>query len=416
LPFAGALVAMHYAHRLLVGGNEAAPEKRETLSKQYWESRVARAPGYDVLREDEENANRLRPANAPTPKTTNALACCGCSRARCSLIWFSVLLAVVLTLGQQLALQTRSQPSVAVRQITLEERHAIMRGITITPARRQLWDAPSSNISGLGTRVSRPVLTEMASPPEGNHLQRMGVPPSTTATFTVERRQLEAKIGSMADLAALQCHGAVIEVATDTSELILRYTAITVGSVAIGGGLAVYAVTAAPVFVATYMGTALVSAVTDTLALVSASTAGAAVANIGANTAVSMGAAISADTALVLGTTELTVGVAGGGYVVGLGVSEMVDFVFGDPPQDSAEDACTLQPFVFNMREFDPDYDGTRSYTQRKVLATSADGLQDIVELVISPRTKMDMQTNPNVLRLGASPMEAQLVARLSFH
>jgi len=416
LPFAGVLVAMHYAHRLLVGGNEAAPEKRETLSKQYWESRVARAPGYDVLREDEENANRLRPANAPTPKTTNALACCGCSRARCSLIWFSVLLAVVLTLGQQLALQTRSQPSVAVRQITLEERHAIMRGITITPARRQLWDAPSSNISGLGTRVSRPVLTEMASPPEGNHLQRMGVPPSTTATFTVERRQLEAKIGSMADLAALQCHGAVIEVATDTSELILRYTAITVGSVAIGGGLAVYAVTAAPVFVATYMGTALVSAVTDTLALVSASTAGAAVANIGANTAVSMGAAISADTALVLGTTELTVGVAGGGYVVGLGVSEMVDFVFGDPPQDSAEDACTLQPFVFNMREFDPDYDGTRSYTQRLVLATSADGLQDIVELVISPRTKMDMQTNPNVLRLGASPMEAQLVARLSFH
>jgi hypothetical protein len=124
-----------------------------------------------------------------------------------------------------------------------------------------------------------------------------------------------------------------------------------------------------------------------------------------------MGAAISADTALVLGTTELTVGVAGGGYVVGLGVSEMVDFVFGDPPQDSAEDACTLQPFVFNMREFDPDYDGTRSYTQRLVLATSADGLQDIVELVISPRTKMDMQTNPNVLRLGASPMEAQLVA-----
>jgi hypothetical protein len=94
----------------------------------------------------------------------------------------------------------------------------------------------------------------------------------------------------------------------------------------------------------------------------------------------------------------------------------MVDFVFGDPPQDSAEDACTLQPFVFNMREFDPDYDGTRSYTQRLVLATSADGLQDIVELVISPRTKMDMQTNPNVLRLGASPMEAQLVARLSFH
>jgi hypothetical protein len=68
------------------------------------------------------------------------------------------------------------------------------------------------------------------------------------------------------------------------------------------------------------------------------------------------------------------------------------------------------------MREFDPDYDGTRSYTQRLVLATSADGLQDIVELVISPRTKMDMQTNPNVLRLGASPMEAQLVARLSFH
>jgi len=241
----------------------------------------------------------------------------------------------------------------------------------------------------------------MASHPEGNHLQRMGVPPSTTVTFTVERRQLEAKIGSMADLAALQCHGAVIEVATDTSELILRYTAITVGSVAIGGGLAVYAVTAAPVFVATYMGTALVSAVTDTLALVSASTAGAAVANIGANTAVSMGAAISADTALVLGTTELTAGVEGGGYVVGLGVSEMVDFVFGDPPQDSAEDACTLQPFVFNMREFDPDYDGTRSYTQRLVLATSADGLQDIVELVISPRTKMDMQTNPNVLRLG---------------
>jgi hypothetical protein len=83
----------------------------------------------------------------------------------------------------------------------------------------------------------------------------------------------------------------------------------------------------------------------------------------------------------------------------------MVDFVFGDPPQDSAEDACTLQPFVFNMREFDPDYDGTRSYTQRLVLATSADGLQDIVELVISPRDEMDMQTNPNVLRLGASPI-----------
>ena len=124
-----------------------------------------------------------------------------------------------------------------------------------------------------------------------------------------------------------------------------------------------------------------------------------------------MGTAISADTALILGATELTVGVAGGGYVVGRGVSEMVDLVFGDPPQDSAEDACTLQPFVFNMREFDPDYDGKRSYTQRLVLATSADGLQDIVELVISPRTKMDMQTNPNVLRLGASPMEAQLVA-----
>ena len=133
LPFAGALVAMHYAHRLLVGGNEAAPEKRETLSKQYWaESRVvsasmyyARASGYVNLSDDEENATtrqccgtRLRPANAPTPKTTNALACCGCSRARCSLIWFSVLLAVALTLGQQLALQTRSQPSVAVRQIT----------------------------------------------------------------------------------------------------------------------------------------------------------------------------------------------------------------------------------------------------------------------------------------------------------
>ena len=420
LPFAGALVALHCAHRLLVGGNEAAPEKRETLSKQYWgESRVvrasmnARASGYVDLSDDEENATtrqccgtRLRPANAPTPKPTNALACCGCSRARCSLIWFSLLLAVVLTLGQQLAeLQTRSQPSVAVRQITLEERHAIMRGITITPARRQLWDASSSNISGLGTRVPRPVLTEMTSPPEDNHLQRMGAPPGTTATFTVERRQLEAEIGSMADLSALQCNGAVIEVATDTSELILRYTAITVGSVAIGGGLAVYAVTAAPVFVATYIGTALVSAVTDTLALVSASTAGAAVAGIGVTSAASMGAAISADTALVLGATELTVGVAGGGYVAGRGVSEMVDFVFGDPPQDSAEDACTLQPFVFNMREFDPDYDGTRSYTQRLVLATSADGLQDIVELVISPRTKMDMQTNPNVLRLGASPI-----------
>jgi hypothetical protein len=172
LPFAGALVAMHYAHRLLVGGNEAAPEKRETLSKQYWESRVARAPGYDVLSDDEENATtrqccgtRLRPANAPTPKTTNALACCGCSRARCSLIWFSLLLAVVLTLGQQLAeLQTRSQPSVAVRQITLEERHAIMRGITITPARRQLWDAPSSNISGLGKRGCQCVVSDQARP------------------------------------------------------------------------------------------------------------------------------------------------------------------------------------------------------------------------------------------------------------
>ena len=431
LPFAGALVALHYAHRLLVGGNEAAPEKRETLSKQYWgESRVvrasmnARASGYVDLSDDEENATtrqccgtRLRPANAPTPKTTNALACCGCSRARCSLIWFSVLLAVTLSLGQQLALQTRSQTSIAVRQITLEERHAIMRGITITPARRQLWDAPSSNISGLGTRVSRPVLTEMASPPEGNHLQRMGAPPSTTATFTVERRQLEAEIGSMADLSALQCNGAVIEMAPDTSELILRYTAITVGSVAIGSGLAAYAVIAAPEIAATYMGTALFSAVTDTLALVSASTAGTALTSLGASSAASFGvAAISADTALVLGATELTVGVAGGGYVVGRGVSEMVDFVFGDPPQDSAEDACTLQPFEFNMREFDPDYDGTRSYTQRKVLATSADGLQDIVELVISPRTKMDMQTNPNVLRLGASPMEAQLVARLSFH
>ena len=582
LPFAGALVAMHYAHRLLVGGNEAAPEKRETLSKQYWgESRVvrasmnARASGYVDLSDDEENATtrqccgtQLRPANAPTPKTTNALACCGCSRARCSLIWFSLLLAVVLTLGQQLAeLQTRSQPSVAVRQITLEERHAIMRGITITPARRQLWDAPSSNISGLGTRVSRPVLTEMASPPEGNHLQRMGAPPSTTATFTVERRQLEAEIGSMADLSALQCNGAVIEMAPDTSELILRYTAITVGSVAIGSGLAAYAVIAAPEIAATYMGTALFSAVTDTLALVSASTAGTALTSLGARFAASMGVttlqtvsvrlklpadkvfkagqklltdtqwgkitftvpkagftpgqeilvehktamavatgatldatravvtetsaateaaakaagatvaigavatvvntatevtaatagtavatgavatmvsaataeataaaaaaagttvvtstvtsvgtAISVEQALVLGATELTVGVAGGGYVAGRGVSEMVDFVFGDPPQDSAEDACTLQPFVFNMREFDPDYDGKRSYTQRKVLATSADGLQDIVELVISPRTKMDMQTNPNVLRLGASPMEAQLVARLSFH
>ena len=532
LPFAGALVALHCAHRLLVGGNEAAPEKRETLSKQYWgESRVvsasmyARKAGYVDLSDDEENATtrqccgtRLRPANAPTPKTTNALACCGCSRARCSLIWFSVLLAVALTLGQQLALQTRSQPSVAVRQITLEERHAIMRGITITPARRQLWDAPSSNISGLGTRVSRPVLTEMALPPEGNHLQRMGAPPSTTATFTVERRQLEAEIGSMADMSALQCNGAVIEMAPDTSELILRYTAITVGSVAIGSGLAAYAVIAAPEIAATYMGTALFSAVTDTLALVSASTAGTALTSLGASSAASFGvttlaaeatvagaatatvatgaaatvagaatagaagaaaaagatvatgtvvsvagaatagaaaaagatvatgaaatvagaateaaavaagaavvtsavasagAAISADTALVLGATELTVGVAGGGYVVGRGVSEMVDFVFGDPPQDSAEDACTLQPFEFNMREFDPDYDGTHTYTQRKVLTTSADGLQDIVELVISPRTKMDMQTNPNVLRLGASPMEAQLVARLSFH
>ena len=479
LPFAGALVAMHYAHRLLVGGNEAAPEKRETLSKQYWaESRVvsasmyyARASGYVDLSDDEENATtrqccgtRLRPANAPTPKTTNALACCGCSRARCSLIWFSLLLAVALSLGQQLALQTRSQPSVAVRQITLEERHAIMRGITITPARRQLWDAPSSNISGLGTRVSRPVLTEMALPPEGNHLQRMGAPQGTTATLAVERRQLEAEIGSMADMSALQCSGAVIEVAPDTSELILRYTAITVGSVAIGSGLAVYAVTAAPVFVGTYIGTAMVSAVTDTLALVSASTAGTALTSIGASSAASfgvttlaaataeatgaavatgaaatvvggavtagaagaaaaagttvvtstvtsVGTAISVEQALVLGATELTVGVAGGGYVVGRGVSEMVDFVFGDPPQDSAEDACTLQPFVFNMREFDPDYDGKRSYTQRLVLATSADGLQDIVELVISPRTKMDMQTNPNVLRLGASPMEAQLVA-----
>jgi hypothetical protein len=132
---------------------------------------------------------------------------------------------------------------------------------------------------------------------------------------------------------------------------------------------------------------------------------------------VSVGAAITADTALILGATELTVEVAAVGYVVGRGVSEMVDFVFGDPPQDLAEDACTLQPFGFNMREIDPDYEnGTQTYTQRLVLATSADGLQDIVELVISPRTKEDMQTNPYVLRLGASPMEAQLVARLSFH
>jgi hypothetical protein len=568
LPFAGALVAMHYAHRLLVGGNEAAPEKRETLSKQYWaESRVvsasvyyARASGYVDLSDDEENATtrqccgtRLRPANAPTPKTTNALACCGCSRARCSLIWFSVLLAVALTLGQQLALQTRSQPSVAVRLITLEERQAIMRGITITPARRQLWDAPSSNINGLGTRVSRPVLTEMASPPEGNHLQRMGAPPGTTAALAVERRQLEAEIGSMADMSALQCSGAVIEVAPDTSERILRYTAITVGSVGIGFGLAVYAATASPGFARTCMGTAWVFTLTEagaalanfgarfaasmgvttlqtvfvrlklpadkvfkagqklltdtqwgkitftvpkagftpgqeilvehktamavatdatldathavvtetsaateaaakaagaTVAIgavatvvktateVTAATAGTAVATgavatmvsaataeataaaaaaagttVVTSTVTSVGTAISVEQALVLGATELTVVVAGGGYVVGRGVSEMVDFVFGDPPQDSAEDACTLQPFVFNMREFDPDYDGTRSYTQRLVLATSADGLQDIVELVISPRTKMDMQTNPNVLRLGASPMEAQLVA-----
>ena len=562
LPFAGALVALHCAHRLLVGGNEAAPEKRETLSKQYWgESRVvrasmnARASGYVDLSDDEENATtrqccgtRLRPANAPTPKPTNALACCGCSRARCSLIWFSVLLAVVLTLGQQLAeLQTRSQPSVAVRQITLEERHAIMRGITITPARRQLWDAFSSNISGLDTRVSRPVLTEMASPPEGNHLQRMGAPPGTTATISVERRQLEAEIGSMADLSALQCNGAVIEVAPDTSERILRYTAITVGSVGIGFGLAVYAVTAAPGFARTCMGNALVITLTEAgaalanfgarfaasmgvttlqtvmvrlklpadyywgagqklladtqwgkitftvpwsglrpgqeilvehkiamnvatgatldatgaivtktsaatqaaakaagatvaigavatvvnaatevtaatagtalttgavAAVVSAATAEATAAAAAAagttvvtSTVTSVGTTISVEQALVLGATELTVGVAGGGYVVGRGVTEMIDFVFGDPPQDSAEDACTLQPFVFNMREFDPDYDGTRSYTQRLVLATSADGLQDIVELVISPRTKMDMQTNPNVLRLGASPI-----------
>ena len=165
--------------------------------------------------------------------------------------------------------------------------------------------------------------------------------------------------------------------------------------------------------VATAAGATVVSAAT-------AGAAGAAGAAVASSTAVavtiSVGTAISADTALILGATELTVGVAVGGYVVGRGVSEMVDLVFGDPPQDSAEDACTLRPFVFNMREFDPDYDGTRSYTQRLVLATSADGLQDIVELVISPRTKMDMQTNPNVLRLGASPMEAQLVARLSFH
>jgi len=465
-----------------------------------------------------------------------------------------LLLAVVLTLGQQLAeLQTRSQPSVAVRQITLEERHAIMRGITITPARRQLWDASSSNISGLGTRVPRPVLTEMTSPPEDNHLQRMGAPPGTTATFTVERRQLEAEIGSMADLSALQCNGAVIEVAPDTSERILRYTAITVGSVGIGFGLAVYAVTAAPGFARTCMGNALVITLTEAgaalanfgarfaasmgvttlqtvmvrlklpadyywgagqklladtqwgkitftvpwsglrpgqeilvehkiamnvatgatldatgaivtktsaatqaaakaagatvaigavatvvnaatevtaatagtalttgavAAVVSAATAEATAAAAAAagttvvtSTVTSVGTTISVEQALVLGATELTVGVAGGGYVAGRGVSEMVDFVFGDPPQDSAEDACTLQPFVFNMREFDPDYDGTRSYTQRLVLATSADGLQDIVELVISPRIKMDMQTNPNVLRLGASPMEAQLVA-----
>ena len=118
LPFAGALVAMHCAHCLLVGGNEAPPEKREALSKQYWESRVARPSRYDEPSEyfvlsddDEENATtsqccgtRLRPAGAPTPKTTNAIACCGCSRARCFQIWFSVLLAVALILGEPRAL------------------------------------------------------------------------------------------------------------------------------------------------------------------------------------------------------------------------------------------------------------------------------------------------------------------------
>ena len=410
-PFATGLIMALCAHTLLVAGNNAPLDDRLAL-------RAKLSCGASI--------EKMMPAD---PKGRELGSCKLCTRLRCAVVCYSLVLGLILLRGQRLGQGIYHPPT--SHHLSREERIARARanpGHAIVAqglARREL----ASNVGTAGTcylpldrdqgnrvalRVVKAAGVGLASAGAvaGLVLLAPVIMPAAAVDAAIVAAASEAAIaaagvaGVDAAAAATAGSAAAAAAAAGASEAAAAAAGVAAANAAAAGVAAADVATAAA---------AAAAAEGAGAAAASAASAAAAAAVGGADAAAAAAAGVTAAAATESAATATAAAAAGGigGAASGTAFvtrSEVVELITNDPPHDMAEDACTEEPFWFDLsnddawlsRDHAPPLSEihTNSYTQRAVLTTKRYGPEDIVELEIRPRSPQSLRAHPHDVRI----------------